>query len=106
MDLLQGMKVFVRVAQRSGFAAAARDLRMSPGAVTKNVAALEAHLGTRLFDRNDEGLIATATGDDLAAAAVRVEEEIHVTERRFWKTLERKHRLGPTRGNLHHLNPA
>ena len=62
MDLLQGMKVFVRVAQRSGFAAAARDLRMSPGAVTKNVAALEAHLGTRLFDRTTRRVGMTEAG--------------------------------------------
>jgi len=41
MDTLQSMKVFVRVAQRSGFAAAGRDLRMSPAAVTKHIAALE-----------------------------------------------------------------
>jgi DNA-binding transcriptional LysR family regulator len=51
MDLLQSMRVFVRVAQRSGFAAAGRDLQMSPAAVTKSIAALEEHLGTRLFDR-------------------------------------------------------
>jgi hypothetical protein len=36
------MTVFARVAQRAGFAAAARDLRMSPAAVTKHVSALEA----------------------------------------------------------------
>ena len=62
MDLLQGMKVFVRVAQRSGFAAAARDLRMSPGAVTKNIAALEEHLGTRLFDRTTRRVGITEAG--------------------------------------------
>jgi DNA-binding transcriptional LysR family regulator len=62
MDLLQGMKVFVRVAQRSGFAAAARDLRMSPGAVTKNIAALEEHLGTRLFDRTTRRVGMTEAG--------------------------------------------
>lgn len=62
MDLLQNMKVFVRVAQRSGFAAAARDLRMSPGAVTKNIAALEEHLGTRLFDRTTRRVGMTEAG--------------------------------------------
>src|SRR5262245_7715026 len=45
------MKVFVRVAKHVGFAAAARELRMSPGAVSKHVGALEARLGTRRFYR-------------------------------------------------------
>jgi DNA-binding transcriptional LysR family regulator len=62
MDLLQGMKVFVRVAQRSSFAAAARELRMSPGAVTKNIAALEEHLGARLFDRTTRRVGMTEAG--------------------------------------------
>jgi DNA-binding transcriptional LysR family regulator len=62
MDLLQSMKVFVRVAQRSSFAAAGRALRMSPAAVTKNVAALEEHLGTRLFDRTTRRVGMTEAG--------------------------------------------
>src|SRR4051812_37251232 len=62
MDLLQGMKVFVRVAQRSSFAAAGRELRMSAGAVTKNIAALEDHLGTRLFDRTTRRVGMTEAG--------------------------------------------
>lgn len=62
MDLVQGMKVFLRVAQRSSFAAAARELRMSPGAVTKNIAALEDHLGTRLFDRTTRRVGMTEAG--------------------------------------------
>jgi DNA-binding transcriptional LysR family regulator len=62
MDLLQSMKVFVRVAQRSSFAAAGRELRMSAGAVTKNIAALEDHLGTRLFDRTTRRVGMTEAG--------------------------------------------
>jgi DNA-binding transcriptional LysR family regulator len=62
MDLLQSMKIFVRVAQRSGFASAARELRMSPGAVTKHVAALEDRLGTRLFDRTTRRVGMTEAG--------------------------------------------
>jgi DNA-binding transcriptional LysR family regulator len=56
------MKVFVRVAQRSSFAAAGRELRMSAGAVTKNIAALEDHLGTRLFDRTTRRVGMTEAG--------------------------------------------
>jgi DNA-binding transcriptional LysR family regulator len=62
MDTLQGMKVFVRVAQRAGFAAAGRDLRMSPAAVTKHVAALESRVGARLFDRTTRSVALTEAG--------------------------------------------
>jgi DNA-binding transcriptional LysR family regulator len=56
------MKVFVRVAQRSAFASAARDLRMSPAAVTKHVAALEDRVGARLFDRTTRRVALTVAG--------------------------------------------
>lgn len=62
MDTVQSMKIFVRVAQRSGFAAAARDLRLSPAAVTKHVAGLEQHLGARLFDRTTRSVSLTEPG--------------------------------------------
>ena len=51
MDRLQGMRVFVRVAESGGFAGAARALNMSPPAVTRAVAALEAAIGARLLIR-------------------------------------------------------
>jgi DNA-binding transcriptional LysR family regulator len=62
MDPLQSMKVFVRVAQHVGFAAAARDLRMSTAAVSKHVAALEARVGARLFDRTTRRVALTEAG--------------------------------------------
>lgn len=62
MDTLQCMRVFARVAQRSGFASAARDLRMSPAAVTKHVAALESSLGARLLDRTSRSVSLTEAG--------------------------------------------
>lgn len=62
MDAVDGMRVFVRVAQRSGFAAAARDLRLSPAAVTKQVAALEARVGARLLERTTRRVALTEAG--------------------------------------------
>lgn len=52
MDRLQMMAVFVAVAEEEGFAGAARRLVMSPPAVTRSIAALEAHLGVKLFKRS------------------------------------------------------
>ena len=48
MDRLQAMKIFARVVDEGGFAAAARAMDMSPPVVTRMVAELEQHLGTRL----------------------------------------------------------
>ncbi len=62
MDTLAAMKVFVRVAERRGFAAAARDLDMSAATVTKHVAALEHRVGARLFDRTTRHVALTEPG--------------------------------------------
>lgn len=62
MDTLQSMRVFARVAQRAGFAAAARELRMSPATVTKHVAALEARAGVRLLERTTRSVALTEAG--------------------------------------------
>lgn len=51
MDRLHLMTVFVTVAEEEGFAGAARRLGMSPPAVTRAIAALEEHLGVKLFRR-------------------------------------------------------
>ena len=56
------MRVFVRVAQRAGFAAAARELRISPAAVTKQIAALETRVGARLLDRTTRRVALTEAG--------------------------------------------
>jgi DNA-binding transcriptional LysR family regulator len=62
MDRLETMRVFVKVAQRSGFAAAARDLRMSRASVTKHVAAVESRIGARLLDRTTRSVHLTEAG--------------------------------------------
>jgi len=62
MDLIQGMRVFVRVAQLNGFAAAARDLSLSTAAVTKHVAALEGRVGARLLERTTRRVNLTESG--------------------------------------------
>lgn len=63
MDRLQSMKVFLRVADEGGFAAAARALDMSPAGVTRMVAALEEHLGVRLMQRTTRKLALTDAGE-------------------------------------------
>ena len=51
MDRFTAISTFIAVVDRHGFAPAARHLGLAPSAVTRQVAALEAHLGVRLLAR-------------------------------------------------------
>lgn len=63
MDRLNSMRVFQRVVDEGGFAAAARALDMSPAVVTRLVADLEDHLGTRLLQRTTRRQSLTDAGE-------------------------------------------
>jgi DNA-binding transcriptional LysR family regulator len=62
MSRLHAMQVFVRVAETGGFAEAARQLNMSPPAVTRAVATLEDIIGTRLLTRTTRTVKLTEPG--------------------------------------------
>lgn len=62
MDRLQSMRIFERVVDEGGFAAAARALDMSAPVITRLVADLEEHLGTRLLQRSTRRLSLTEAG--------------------------------------------
>ncbi|MCG5246650.1 LysR family transcriptional regulator [Methylorubrum extorquens] len=80
MDRLQGMRVFVRVAESGGFAGAARALSMSPAAVTRAVAALEAVIGARLFIRTTRSVKLTEAGGRYLEDCRRILAEIAEAE--------------------------
>ncbi|MBV6840215.1 LysR family transcriptional regulator [Xanthomonas euvesicatoria] len=62
MDTLDAMRVFAAVAERSGFSAAADALDRSTASVTRQVAALEQRLGTRLLNRTTRRVSLTSAG--------------------------------------------
>ena len=62
MDRLDAIRVFLAVAERASFAAAARSLRWSPAAATRAVAMLEAELGIALFHRTTRVVRLTEPG--------------------------------------------
>ncbi|MCC9625588.1 LysR family transcriptional regulator [Thalassospira sp. MA62] len=66
------MEVFVRVVERGGFSAAARDFNMTPSAVSKLVTRLEHRLGVRLLNRSTRKLVLTAEGQRFYERAVDV----------------------------------
>jgi DNA-binding transcriptional LysR family regulator len=62
MDRFTALQVFRRVAELGSFAEAARALGLSPPAISKNVAELEAHLGVRLINRTTRRMALTEEG--------------------------------------------
>lgn len=78
MDRYHAMRVFVRIAETGGFAEAARQLHMSPPAVTRAVAALEDAIGTRLLTRTTRAVKLTEAGarylDDCRRILAAIEE--------------------------------
>ncbi|HEY9845260.1 MAG TPA: LysR family transcriptional regulator [Candidatus Caenarcaniphilales bacterium] len=62
MDKLKGLTIFVRTAQYRSFSEAARQLGMSPSAVSRAVLRLEDDLGIRLLQRTTRSLTLTEDG--------------------------------------------
>ena len=67
METLANLESFVRSAEAHSFSAAARRLGLTPAAVSRNVARLEANLGVRLFQRSTRSLTLTEGGERLLA---------------------------------------
>ena len=80
MDRLQAMKIFERVVEEGGFAAAARAMDMSPPVVTRMVAELEQHLGTRLLQRTTRKLALTNAGESYLQRVRAILHEIDDAE--------------------------
>lgn len=59
---LLGLHAYEATARRGGFAAAAEELHLSPSAVSQRVRALEAYVGTQLFERLPRSLQLTEMG--------------------------------------------
>ena len=62
MDRFSAMRVFVRVAELSSFSAVAQQMGVARSAVTRQVAALEQHLGVKLMARSTRRLTLTSAG--------------------------------------------
>ena len=62
MDRLAAMHLFVRVAELGNFSAVAQQLGVARSVVTRQIAALEAHLGVKLMARSTRRLTLTSAG--------------------------------------------
>ncbi len=62
VESFNALECFIRSAEVGSFAEAARRLSITPAAVGKHVAQLEARLGVRLFQRSTRKLTLTEAG--------------------------------------------
>ena len=76
-----GLRVLREVALSGSFSAAARTLGYTQSAVSRQVAALEAVAGRRLFERGRGGVTLTAAGARLLPRAVRILDELDAAVR-------------------------
>lgn len=66
---LDGIEAALRVAQHRSFSAAARDLGLSPSAISQTIRALESHVGAPLFMRTTRSVGLTQAGEVFLAQA-------------------------------------
>lgn len=83
MDKFDAMRMFVRVVESGSFSQAARDLNVSQPTVSKQLAALEARLGTQLLARNSRTLAVTPAGQDYYEATMLILQDIDSIEEKI-----------------------
>ncbi|WP_395611040.1 LysR substrate-binding domain-containing protein [Pseudomonas sp. B22129] len=80
MESFGSIECFVRSAEGGSFAEAARHLSLTPAAVGKSVAKLEARLGVRLFQRSTRRLTLTEAGklflDEVSASLTTIQNAV------------------------------
>lgn len=64
MDIANQMILFAKVVETGGFSAAARELGLTPSAVSRQIGNLEDRLGTRLLNRSTRRISLTEVGYD------------------------------------------
>lgn len=81
MDKLRALEYFIAAAQAGSFAGAARQLDVSVPSIHKLIAALEAQLGVRLFERSHKGLTLTASGETYLDSSRPLLDELAALDR-------------------------
>jgi LysR family transcriptional regulator for bpeEF and oprC len=76
MDEIGAIRVFVRVVESGSFSAVAREAGVGQPAVSKQITALEAHLGVQLLRRTSRNLSLTEAGQDFYESAVRLIDDL------------------------------
>jgi DNA-binding transcriptional LysR family regulator len=72
MDVLGAWRAFLNVSERGSFTEGAAATRVPQSVASRRIAALEEHLGERLFDRSSRGAMLTQFGRDMLPSAKRL----------------------------------
>jgi DNA-binding transcriptional LysR family regulator len=80
MDIIEPLKTYLRVYETKSFSARAKEAGSSQPTVSRQIAALESRLGTRLFDRTTRALTPTQDGMRFYDYAVRALEALAEAE--------------------------
>lgn len=81
MDRFAALSAFVAVVEQGGFAPAARRLGVAPSSLTRQLNALEEHLGARLMNRSTRSVTLTEEGSQYYEDARRILEELEGADR-------------------------
>ncbi|WP_373046913.1 LysR family transcriptional regulator [Vulgatibacter sp.] len=100
MDLFHAMLAYRRVVELQSFSAAAADLRLTPAAVSKQIAALEERLHCKLLHRTTRRLAMTPEGEAYYARCVQILDDVEEAERELAPD------AGVPRGKLRVNGPA
>lgn len=85
------MAAFVRAVERGGFSSAARELGLTPSAISKLVTRMEDRLGVRLLNRTTRRLALTPEGEAFYHRAQRILADIEEAENEVARFRERPH---------------
>lgn len=83
MDSLSDLSFFALVVKRGSLAAAAQELGVTPPAVSKRLAAIEARLRVRLLNRTTRRMSLTPEGETYLADGERIVAELEALERKI-----------------------
>lgn len=81
MDRLDAMDLFLEVMDAGSLSAAGRRRRIPLATVSRKIADLEVHLGTRLFNRSGRRLAVTEAGEAYALACRRILDDVAAADR-------------------------
>lgn len=89
MGIPTDMAAFVRAVERGGFSSAARELGLTPSAISKLVTRMEDRLGVRLLNRTTRRLALTPEGEAFFHRAQRILADIEEAENEVARFRER-----------------
>ncbi|QOG07390.1 LysR family transcriptional regulator [Aureimonas sp. OT7] len=100
MDLLQSMRLFVRIVERGSFSEAANDIGIPRATATNAIKALERRLGVRLLQRTTRHVAPTSEGETYAQRCRAFLSDLEAMEDEFTTSAVRGHLRIDVHGNL------